>query len=235
MNKKRRFRIDAGRYGGEMSIGKVTKEFVEYFIEKEEDDLIDTIQSYEWDDDDMGDKNAPKIDGFTAWNECDDKEHIYGMYVDAGFFLNEVPIDGSDDMNYSDNEIEVKGFHLYDREAYYTDKSQEKIKINEKDDYEPVLGFLSAEKGGLGCWFVETDENGFDPKKLAFSTVASNLANIVENVWYDKIELEANFDHSDTTGKGYYASVGYFNNKWHDKKDTSIDFDWDAYDEQFES
>ena len=57
----------------------------------------------------------------------------------------------------------------------------------------------------------------------------------MENVWYDKVELEANFDHSDTTGKGYYASVGYFNNKWHDKKDTAIDFDWEAYDEQTES
>ncbi len=30
---KRRFRIEAGRYGGELTIGEVSKEFLDYFID----------------------------------------------------------------------------------------------------------------------------------------------------------------------------------------------------------
>ena len=44
---KRRFRIEAGRYGGEVALGKVDKEFVDYFIDKDESDLIEHVNSYE--------------------------------------------------------------------------------------------------------------------------------------------------------------------------------------------
>lgn len=44
---KRRFRIEAGRYGGELTIGEVDKEFVDYFIDKEESELIEHVNSYE--------------------------------------------------------------------------------------------------------------------------------------------------------------------------------------------
>ena len=39
---KRKFLVDTGRYGGELSIGKVDKEFVEYWRGKDEADLIDS-------------------------------------------------------------------------------------------------------------------------------------------------------------------------------------------------
>ena len=64
------------------------------------------------------------------------------------------------------------------------------------------------------------------------------MSEIVENVWYDKVELEAHFDYNDTTGKGYYASVGYFNPKWHDKEDMYTpeylkeNEYWEGFDEQ---
>ena len=54
-------------------------------------------------------------------------------------------------------------------------------------------------------------------RNLLIPTVATTLAEIVENAWYDKEVLEENYDACDTTGKGYYARVGYMNTKWHDK------------------
>ena len=36
MSVKRRFRIQSGNYGGELTIGEISKEFVDYFIGKDE-------------------------------------------------------------------------------------------------------------------------------------------------------------------------------------------------------
>ena len=93
-----------------------------------------------------------------------------------------------------------------------------------------MLAFHSAEKGGFGSWFLETEGEDFDPYKLGCGYVETNVAEIVESVYYDKEELENNMDYNDTTGKGYYASVGWMNTKWHDSQD-SIKIDWEDYDE----
>ena len=42
----------------------------------------------------------------------------------------------------------------------------------------------------------------------------------IQDVYYDKEMLDCNYDNNDTTGKGYYAHVGYLNTKWHDSKDS---------------
>ena len=49
-NKKRIFRVDFGRYGGEVTVGRVSPEFVKYFIDKDEGDLIEYLQNLEWND-----------------------------------------------------------------------------------------------------------------------------------------------------------------------------------------
>jgi hypothetical protein len=54
---------------------------------------------------------------------------------------------------------------------------------------------------------------------LRFGSCESDLADLVEAVYYGKEELEANYDYNDTTGKAYYAHVGYVNRKWHDPLD----------------
>jgi hypothetical protein len=231
---KRRFRIEAGRYGGELAIGEVDKEFVDYFIDKDEEELIAHVTSYEWDGPENTDAPKPKED-FYAWYETDDKEHLNNAYADAGFYVSEVPADGSDDFAYDENEKEIKGYHLYDREAYHDAKLEGATYGNDEErdkDYVPVLAFHSAEKGGFACWFVETDGEDFDEKKFAYSTVATTLAELVEEVWYDKELLESNYDHCDTTGKGYYASVGYMNTKWHDSEPTeeTLNEYWEGYD-----
>jgi hypothetical protein len=232
---KRRFRIEAGRYGGELTIGQVDQKFVDYFIDKDESELIEHVTSYEWDGPE--DKEAPPIkEDFYAWHETDEIEHVNNAYADAGFYVSEVPADGSDDFAYDENEKEINGYHLYDREAYHDAKLEGATYGNDQErdkDYIPVLAFHSAEKGGFACWFVETNGEDFDEKKFAYSTVATTLAEIVEEAWYDKEQLESNYDNSDTTGKGYYASVGYMNTKWHDTERSEEDMKeyWESYED----
>jgi len=217
---KRRFRIEAGRYGGEVAIGTVSRDFVEFFEDQDEHELIETVQGYEFEDDNMKVDGAPDIsEEFSAWHECDDLEHLNGAYADGEWTVTEVPADGSDDFSYDESETVFEAYHLFDREAYHMDSPPDE----DGEHIIPVLAFHSAEKGGFAAYFVETDGENFDPKKLAFSSVATNVAEIVENVWYDKELIEPNFDYNDTTGKGYYASVGYFNTNWHDELDTYSD------------
>ena len=223
---KRRFRIETGLYGGELTIGKIDKEFVDYFINNDEN-LLETVQSYEWGNDD-GDPEAPKMDSFYSWTETDEIEHLNGSYSDGAFMFVEVPSDGSDDYGNCEELVEFDAFHLFDREAYI-----EQEIINDKNHI-PVLVFHSAEKGAFAHWFVETDGEDFDPKKFAFSTCDTNLAEIVDTLWYNKEELEPLHDHACTRGKASYASVGYLNIKHHcpmshiDKKTMWDDFDQES-------
>ena len=99
--------------------------------------------------------------------------------------------------------------------------------------------FHSSEKGGFGAWFVDTDEP-FDEFKLGYGVVETNLAEFVDSVYYDKVELDCDYDYNDSTGKSYDAEVGWLNTKWHDASDeyaegseTMKDY-WAEYDDNVE-
>mgnify|MGYP001061675722 CR=1 FL=1 len=47
---KRIFRIESGRYGGEVVIGRVDKEFVDAMLEEDSEELIDTVSSADEED-----------------------------------------------------------------------------------------------------------------------------------------------------------------------------------------
>ena len=97
--------------------------------------------------------------------------------------------------------------------------------------------FHSSEKGGFASWFVESDEP-FDPNKLVFSIVETHLGEFIEDVWYDKQLIEANYDYNDTTGKSYEAAVGWITNKWRDPyvdpEDADFSEYWEDYDYEME-
>ena len=197
---KKIYRIDGGRYGGEVVVGRVSQEFYEQHKDLEEADLLDAL----WDLEDVTGQ---------AWYEYDDLEHHSGAYADGGFYITDVS--GEDDP-YAWNDTE-KFFenidHIYDRECYSTVGGDEKY-----EQTIPVITVHSAEKGAFGSWFVETDGK-LDPTKLAYSTIATDTCELVEHVYYDRKCLETDFDWADTTGKGMYASVGPFVEKWHDTRE----------------
>tara|TARA_R110001592_G_scaffold121593_1_gene327434 strand:- start:1172 stop:2128 length:957 start_codon:yes stop_codon:yes gene_type:complete len=238
---KRIFRIEAGRYGGETVIGEVDAEFVDYFlaIDKSErqEALIEHVTSYDWDDGQPdADAPVPKED-YYMW-ECDDIEHINSAYADSGFFVTEVTNEESK-YDYSETETPLEAVGcLYGREAY----SMGTLPDDEdtQDDYVPTLAFHSGEKGGFGCWFVETDGEPFDKYKFTYGIIETDMGEFIDSVWYDKKELETDYDYNDTTGKGYYAGVGYMNTKWHDKGEKymegceSLEIYWEDFDDTVE-
>lgn len=220
----KKYRIDGGRYGGEYTIGTVGADFVRYWQGKDQDDLIGHLMGLEWDESEDTDPNSPAIfddedEVYSGWYEIDDLEHATAADISGGFTVTDIT--NKNDYHYDENEIAVSGTFLLGREAYIVEEP-DWDNIKEDDDYVAVLMFHSSEKGSFGSWFFETEE--FDPNKLVYSVVETEFGEFVDRVWYDKVELECDYDHCDSTGKGYYACVGWMNKKFHDS--------WDKYDEE---
>ena len=136
MAKKYRYRIEAGNYGGELTIGEVPAEFVEYWKHEEQEDLIDAVTSFdEWDesenpDDALEDPDAPPmLDNY--WHDIDDLEHQNGCYADGSWTITPVPTDGSDDWAYEDS-FECEPTHMFSRECYSSDEIDEEYEARKE-------------------------------------------------------------------------------------------------------
>jgi len=94
--------------------------------------------------------------------------------------------------------------------------------------------FYSSEKGEFGGWIIELEDGEeFDPNLVAVSVVETDHGEMVERLWYNKEEIEQDYDFVDSRGKGYYASVAWFNKRWEDK-DINEETDKDMWDEMWE-
>jgi len=198
---KRYFKIDTGRYGGEVVIGAVTSEFVEYWQDRDSDDLLCHVLATDWDDEDDIDSNSPEmtLDGNTSWHEVDDLEHVNGPYADNNYLVYEIELapgveylNGElvypEDWDYSNQpyeEITEYTMHEYDQYVYGREAYTHEYDTESGVKHSPVLCMHSAEKGGFGEVVVETNGEDFDPEKLAIGTVETDLAEIIEAYWYD--------------------------------------------------
>ena len=96
---KFRYRIEAGNYGGELTIGEVPADFVEYWKDRDQDELIDHVTDWEEveePEDALEDPDAPPVlEGY--WHDIDDLEHQNSSYADGHWTVYKVSSDGSDD------------------------------------------------------------------------------------------------------------------------------------------
>jgi hypothetical protein len=240
---KRVFRVDFGNYGGELVIGKVTDEFVEYWKDKikngqmthsdNSSKLVNHLRGLEWDDENI-DNESPRLkkgDHIPPWNEIDDFEHFWAPYADGGFTVTEVT-GLTDEEKYTEDsgeEFDPYGC-IYSREAYFdgvlpeksNNMSQEYIDKN----YVPVLLVHTAEKGDFGCIFVET-ENGedFDAEKFSYSVCENNYCEFIDKCFYDKKphQIDTDFGSSSSSTSGDHAMVGYLDITCHDPTDKYTD------------
>jgi hypothetical protein len=130
-----------------------------------------------------------------------DLEHGFGMYCDSYLTVYEVK-DGEEE----EIEQDVTPNCIISREAYMTDSEHGSV---------PVLLFHSCEKGSFCSWEVETES--FDSKLLTASCVETDFGEFVQDLHYNGWKLELNDENVDTTGKSYYAKVGWINPEWHEK------------------
>jgi hypothetical protein len=211
----------------------VSEDFVKHFIDKDEQDLIDYM--FDWSCGDADEDIPGPVVEECEYYDINDIEWLSGSVGETEWSFVELPIDVEPGTRESmDKEHEGEEFephHLYDREAYFDDNDEAKEKYPE-DKVVPVLMYYATEKGSMGCWFVETEGEDFDPNKVAYSTVCTNIQEVLDTVWYDKKELWEQDEWKSTNGKGLYASVGWMNLNWHDTKESrDIDEYWEHFDE----
>ena len=132
-------KIVAPHYSGEFTLGTVTKEFVEYWSSKEEDDLLEYLHEVNWSE---GFESAsPTETGTkdrTPFHQIDDIEHFTMPYADSSFMY----------VNDNNEEVEFKPFVCnvrYQRGLidYEPDNDDERNK-----NFVPVLAYATTEKGG---------------------------------------------------------------------------------------
>lgn len=176
-------RIDG--YGGEIVAGKLTKEQYEFWVDKQDEEGMDSHLFWDPTSDEDGnpvtDDQDPRFLG--NWYELDDIEHTNGANIEACTVTVEDE-DGNviyetDDPNISSTE--VVDFDSMDSGYYFK-------------------GY-SAEKGNFFVADLEADE--FDPSKLKY--FATNIEGdiIIDHVEYDGKDLDN--EGGDTRGK----SQGY--------------------------
>ena len=231
MNKKRKFRItlnESRAEGVELKIGTVSVEFVKYWQERNENGLIEHLESIV--DGEEEDANSPPMrDGKNfPWYECDDIEGILSPYEPTvnGFKVEEITAKG--DVIIEKQLTDV--VPVYSRERYVNPINMD----DENSDRDvSVLIFLSGERG-CDNWLVETDGEDFNPKKLAYGVLETYFGEFVDAVFYDKKELELEIE-SGTEGTAHRdASVGVMKRSWikdDSKANTLKNLEWDYYDE----
>ena len=224
----KKYFLRGSNYGGEHTIGTVTPEFVTYWQGRDENELLDHLMALESGEDageeEGFDPDSPSIledmDYYNSWFEIDDIHH---MSTSNGTEIMAFPCTtgehGEPVYDWEDR-IDVEPHQLYGRECY----TQEEPGEAEEDNSVPVLNFYSSEKGDFGGWTLElADGEEFDKDLITISMVETDHGEMIECLWYNKTELEAEYDWVDSRGKGYYASVAWFNRRWEDpfiKEDT---------------
>ena len=176
------FTISINGYGGEVVLGKITKEAYEYWSTREDDD--EALNSHlfwdpyeEEDGNDVTDDEDPRFLG--QWWEIDDIEHTNGANV---------------------NECTVYVEDENGNEIYETDEiNLENTTYSDPDDQEPGYYFKgwSAEKGNF--FHAEFEADSFDYNKLKFFATDIDGDTIIDHVEYDGEQLDN--EGGDTRGK----------------------------------
>lgn len=240
LSMSKKFYVRGSNYGGEMTIGEVTKEFVEYWkpICDEEGDgrLIDHLMALESfndnpEEEEGFDPDSPAVlenmDYYNSWYDIDEIHH-HTSSSGLELMAFELDADGCEDW---DKRIEFDPHQLYSRECYTQAELQDD---DPEDNSVPVLVFYSSEKGDFGGWFIDLeDDQDFDPKLVVVSSVETDHGEMIERLWYNGVEYEQDYDNVDSRGKGYYAGVAYFNKRWEDPH-VNPETDQDLWDELWE-
>ena len=204
-------KIIAPYYSGEYTMGTVTTEFVEYWSNREKDDLLEYLHEVNWAEDFQS--TSPTETGTkhrTPFHEIDDIEHFNMPYVEP--YMGDRFIY----LNHEEEEIEFKPYMCHVRHRDNVLEHRPKDSDFEKK-YIPVLVYASTEKGYCGHWSVDLKNETFDKSKFVISTVQTALGRFVDGAWYGSSDEELYFDMDDvsTVTKETSARVGWIHHDWY--------------------
>jgi hypothetical protein len=186
---KKKYEIHLTGYGGEIAIGRITKEQYEFW--KDREDLSE--HCYDWDNElEIPEDMAIARDG--SWYERDDLSHENGCEFSSACYV--TVYDENNDEVWSSplcvSELEDRGVGVdgMNRDEYY---------VEYDSDAEYYFWGQNFEKGTFQTYEIET-YGKFDPARLNFSTIDVNGWELVNGVSYESIELDDTGGYS-TTGK----------------------------------
>jgi hypothetical protein len=192
---KKKYEIHLSGYGGEIAIGRITKEQYEFWRDRE--DLSD--HCHDWDNElEIPDDMIIARDG--SWYECDDLAHENGCEFSSACWVSV----------YDENNDEVwscplDGAELEERGVYVEGMNRDEYYVAYDSDAEYYFYGQNFEKGTFQTYEIEI-YGKFDPARLNFSTIDVNGWELVNGVSYESIELDDTGGYS-TTGKSTDYSV----------------------------
>jgi hypothetical protein len=209
---ERFFKIDFGRYGGEVAMGSITKEQYEYWADKDQSDFEEYMTNIGWGDEETN-KDVPKQAQFDQeFYEYNDICHLSGPeFADSQYMtISEVDKEGNaltdENGNYIEDEtVNMEDFE--DRGAKITCEAEHNSGTQScKDNY-----YMFGQYFNKGGWhtpdIVKTGPDGFDFKKLEIAYEDCDGFKVFNEFLYngDSYHLE-----EDSTGKSssFYVAEG---------------------------
>lgn len=179
----KKLKIDVQGWGGEHTIGTITKEQAKYWIDKDEDELNDHLLG-------LGDSEEHD-EPIDDWYEIDDVDHTYGCVLEHTIYVTV----GDTESKYTDMNT-------------FTVDNIKTITYSDLDSKTPHLICYSEEKG---CFFSGEldipDDDVVDPKNITIQTKNILGETFIVAAFYNDKEFD-NIDVA-TNGKGFNSEIIY--------------------------
>jgi hypothetical protein len=210
-NPERYFRVDFGRYGGEVAMGEITKEQFEYWEGKDEE-FAEHMAGADWGDDREDDGTPPEAKITRPFYEFEDICHLSGPELSDGQIMTITEIDKNGD-TLRDND----GNFLDDIQIDMKDFKKKGVKVkciaehnsgskSCKDKYYLFGQYFN--KGGWGTTDpIKTGPEGFNLKKMEINYENADGFKVFGDILYDG---DSFYLEEDSTGKSssFYVMEG---------------------------
>lgn len=186
---KRILTVTISGYGGEHTIGSLTKEQAEYWSEKDDQDLEDHISSWHDVDPDLDEEH-----NIGVWHQNDDVDHTYGVFHNPIIQI-----------KFGDDDVRV-----YSED----DSSLEEIPMN--CDFELYAEGLDKDTHYLFCFSEEKGQHYWGEVKLKKSDVFNieDFELITKDIFGKRFIVDVKYkgkllnnNGSDAVGKGFDAEI----------------------------
>ena len=209
-NPNRYFRLDFGRYGGEVAMGEITEAQFNYWEGKDEE-LAEHIAGADWGDDREDDGTPPEAKFTKPFYEYEDICHTSGPEFSDGqdMTITETDKDGhsmqDEEGNFiEDRQIDMKDFKKLGIKVKCTAEHNSGSKSC-KDKY-----YLFGQYFNKGGWYtgsIQTDHRGLDLKKIAINYENCDGFQVFSEIVYNNEHYHL---EEDSTGKSstFYVMEG---------------------------
>lgn len=228
--KKRHFRLTVSGNGGEIAIGRIKPDFVDFWFGRDADDLAEHVRAV-FCGDAPSDPDSPDLTEIEPTDPLDicDIYHRTMPYSDSTAVIQEIAIHPDAELLrgtlcWRADKLENQGEELWAPLSAEEEVELENVLYGseamlsefeaEAPDLWGALIYNSISRGTFYEAIIETGAEGFDKKYLRVATVDTDMGEFIERIWYAHDELR--LDYVDTIGLGSAFQVGWWNPLYQD-------------------